>query len=830
MNLSYSLNKKINLAILTLLLLSISFVSAWTGPPGAPPACPAGSVGCAELLDVNKDQSIGGIKTFTGTAIFDNPITIGAPTSSSHAATRGYVDSVSGAIPLGRTSGDTGTGYLLYAGTTRTPGRLYGGTTAPSGTTRLNYDGYLYATQLYDGGTRVAISTRNIGAGDGLSGGGDLTANRTLSVNSTVVRTTGNQTLAGTKTFSSPVVVAPPLDPTHAATKGYVDSAIVNIGIGGYVPTSRTISTTNGITGGGDLTANRTLSLDSTVVRTTGNQTIEGTKTFSSPVVASYYNVNSGVGNGIRFWASDSYKISMGNTAEYKYGSVTDYSIKMNMSSEATRGWTWGVAGVAPVAAINTQGNMNLAGSLVVVGTATVGTPTSGSHAATKAYVDTAIAGTTQGTVTSVGTGSGLTGGPITSSGTISVDSTVLRTTANQGITGKLYPASTSNRGAGMYGVYDSYKIGHIWSIGTGYQIPEDGSNFGNLYGLAYKHTNNTTGGTMAGGHQMVWVTNGTGRVALGESGIWTSGTGVFGGTVTVGAPTGSSHAATKGYVDSAIANIGIGGYVPTSRTISTTNGITGGGDLTANRTLSLDSTVVRTTGDQTIGGIKTFSSTISGSITGNAGTVGGLSVHAGRNNEANKVVRTDGSGYIQAGWINTTSGDNGTTAPDRIYASSDAYIRYYTPANFATVMNTWLVRTSGDQTIAGVKNFSGNVGVGVASPAEKLEVGGNVVANAYYYSSDIRKKENVSDIENSLSKILQLQGISYNLKGEEDKRMGFSAQELQKVYPELVKEGSDGYLSIDGTGLIAPLVESIKEQQKKIEELEEKINILMQK
>nr|HPK14232.1 hypothetical protein [Candidatus Paceibacterota bacterium] len=107
MNLSYFLNKKINLAILTLLLLSINSISAWTGPPGAPPACPAGSVGCAELLDVNRDQSIGGIKTFTGTAIFNNPIIIGAPTSSSHAATRGYVDSVSGAIPLGRTSGDT---------------------------------------------------------------------------------------------------------------------------------------------------------------------------------------------------------------------------------------------------------------------------------------------------------------------------------------------------------------------------------------------------------------------------------------------------------------------------------------------------------------------------------------------------------------------------------------------------------------------------------------------------------------------------------------------------------------------------------------------------
>ena len=124
----------------------------------------------------------------------------------------------------------------------------------------------------------------------------------------------------------------------------------------------------------------------------------------------------------------------------------------------------------------------------------------------------------------------------------------------------------------------------------------------------------------------------------------------------------------------------------------------------------------------------------------------------------------------------------------------------------------------------------NGNVGIGTTSPSQKLEVNGDVIANAYYYLSDIRKKENVTNIENSLSKILQLQGISYNLKGEEDKRMGFSAQDLQKVYPELVKEGSDGYLSIDGTGLIAPLVESIKEQQKKIEELEEKINILMQK
>ncbi len=78
------------------------------------------------------------------------------------------------------------------------------------------------------------------------------------------------------------------------------------------------------------------------------------------------------------------------------------------------------------------------------------------------------------------------------------------------------------------------------------------------------------------------------------------------------------------------------------------------------------------------------------------ADTVDGLEVHTGTNNVANRIVRTDGNGYIQAGWINTISGDNGTTAPDRIYASSDAYIRYYTPTNFRTVLNV-PTRTGGD-------------------------------------------------------------------------------------------------------------------------------------
>lgn len=78
-----------------------------------------------------------------------------------------------------------------------------------------------------------------------------------------------------------------------------------------------------------------------------------------------------------------------------------------------------------------------------------------------------------------------------------------------------------------------------------------------------------------------------------------------------------------------------------------------------------------------------------------NADLLDGLHLNSStRNNEANKVMRTDDNGYANFGWINTTSG-NFTGTPDRIYASNDGYIRYMTPANFrANVIgnNYWKV------------------------------------------------------------------------------------------------------------------------------------------
>jgi hypothetical protein len=98
-----------------------------------------------------------------------------------------------------------------------------------------------------------------------------------------------------------------------------------------------------------------------------------------------------------------------------------------------------------------------------------------------------------------------------------------------------------------------------------------------------------------------------------------------------------------------------------------------------------------------------------------NATTAGGLAVQSGTNYDANKIVRTDGNGYILAGWINTISGDNGTTAIDRVYASQDGYIRYYTPANFRTVLDVPTRNGSG------VTNFGINT-----APSNRLHINGD--------------------------------------------------------------------------------------------------------
>lgn len=90
-----------------------------------------------------------------------------------------------------------------------------------------------------------------------------------------------------------------------------------------------------------------------------------------------HYNVTNGPNNGLRFYnGSDLYRISFGNSSLFKYGPVQDWSIKMTMNNNANRGWTWGSVSYAPIAALNTLGDMQIAGKFTAIGSVAIGSTT----------------------------------------------------------------------------------------------------------------------------------------------------------------------------------------------------------------------------------------------------------------------------------------------------------------------------------------------------------------------------------------------------------------------------------------------------------------------
>ena len=91
---------------------------------------------------------------------------------------------------------------------------------------------------------------------------------------------------------------------------------------------------------------------------------------------------------------------------------------------------------------------------------------------------------------------------------------------------------------------------------------------------------------------------------------------------------------------------------------------------------------------------------------------------------------------------------------------------------------------------------------------------------------SDKRLKENVIEIDGALDTIHNLRGVTFNWKEEEEKgtdeQIGFIAQEVEKVYPQLV-EGEEGNKSVNVVGLVSVLTKTVQELTQKVEELEKK-------
>jgi hypothetical protein len=124
----------------------------------------------------------------------------------------------------------------------------------------------------------------------------------------------------------------------------------------------------------------------------------------------------------------------------------------------------------------------------------------------------------------------------------------------------------------------------------------------------------------------------------------------------------------------------------------------------------------------------------------------------------------------------------------------------------------------------------------GTVTISDKLEVTGSIEATGditAFASSDERLKLHMTVIENPLEKLVLINGYEYDWNEEVQKDLrghdiGVSAQEIQRVLPDIVKEKRNGYLGVRYDRITPLLIESnkallneinqVKEENKKLE------------
>ena len=115
----------------------------------------------------------------------------------------------------------------------------------------------------------------------------------------------------------------------------------------------------------------------------------------------------------------------------------------------------------------------------------------------------------------------------------------------------------------------------------------------------------------------------------------------------------------------------------------------------------------------------------------------------------------------------------------------------------------------------------------------------GDLIAYSSSTSSDLKLKENIRDLEGALDKTLQLRGVKFDWKDEhrEKDQLGFIAQEVEEVLPEIVSEvqslgdkDNDTHKVVNYSAVVPMLVEAIKEQQSIINRLENRLKDLENK
>jgi len=152
----------------------------------------------------------------------------------------------------------------------------------------------------------------------------------------------------------------------------------------------------------------------------------------------------------------------------------------------------------------------------------------------------------------------------------------------------------------------------------------------------------------------------------------------------------------------------------------------------------------------------------------------------------------------------------NAQISTQRDTSTSTGNMIFYTNAGAGIVERMRI--TSGGNILMGTTTDNG----------ERLYVSGAIRATSTITAnSDIRIKSNITKIENALEKVGQISGYTYNTNYDDKRHGGVIAQEIDKVFPEIVNTGNDGLMGVEYGNITALLIEAIKEQNTKIKNLE---------
>ena len=146
-----------------------------------------------------------------------------------------------------------------------------------------------------------------------------------------------------------------------------------------------------------------------------------------------------------------------------------------------------------------------------------------------------------------------------------------------------------------------------------------------------------------------------------------------------------------------------------------------------------------------------------------------------------------------------------------------------------ANSLTTTGATTAGSLTVDSVVIDGATIGHSSDSDLMTLASGSLTVAGDVTLSSDARLKSNIIALGPTLISLLQLEAKSYTMKNdtEQKQKIGLLAQEVQKVFPELVSEDNNGMLAVNYQALVPVLINALKEQENNYNELEKSLEIL---